>query len=154
MRSTKRSMSPAAFTFTTSAIVVAGWLTGFVSAFSGEAGNDRPIIEGSKVTIAFTITVPNSDLMIPDNISEWMTSFIASSRREIQAGCNGVVFIYWPSLAQYRRSNESFVVQDRTKAVMPIQLCQRRSCVAGIRIVVILRGNVPAATHGVPDVRC
>jgi FKBP-type peptidyl-prolyl cis-trans isomerase 2 len=73
MRSMKRSMSPAAFTFRTSAILVAGWLIGFVSAFSGEGANDRPITEGSKVTIAFTITVPNSSLMIPDNVSEYVS---------------------------------------------------------------------------------
>jgi FKBP-type peptidyl-prolyl cis-trans isomerase 2 len=46
---------------------------GSVHAFSESAGNQMPITEGAKVTIAYTITVPDSNLTIPDNVSEYVS---------------------------------------------------------------------------------
>ena len=45
---------------------------GFVPALSGQAGNDVPITEGAKVTIAITMTVPGSNLRFPEKVSEYV----------------------------------------------------------------------------------
>ena len=45
---------------------------GLVPALSGQAGNDIPITEGAKVTIAITMTVPDSTLKFPEKVSEYV----------------------------------------------------------------------------------
>ena len=45
---------------------------GLVPALSGQAGNDVPITEGAKVTIAITMTVPDSNLRFPEKVSEYV----------------------------------------------------------------------------------
>ena len=45
---------------------------GLVPALSGQAGNDVPITEGAKVTIAITMTVPDSNLRFPEQVSEYV----------------------------------------------------------------------------------
>ncbi len=45
---------------------------GLVPALSGQAGNDMPITEGAKVTIAITMTVPDNNLRFPEKVSEYV----------------------------------------------------------------------------------
>jgi FKBP-type peptidyl-prolyl cis-trans isomerase 2 len=45
---------------------------GLVPALSGHAGNGASITEGAKVTIAITMTVPDSDLKFPEKVSEYV----------------------------------------------------------------------------------
>jgi peptidylprolyl isomerase len=45
---------------------------GLVPALSGQAGNDMPITEGAKVTIAIKMTVPDSNLKFPEKVSEYV----------------------------------------------------------------------------------
>ncbi|MGQ0812622.1 MAG: FKBP-type peptidyl-prolyl cis-trans isomerase, partial [Nitrospiraceae bacterium] len=55
------------------ATLMTGVLMGWMPAFSQERGAVTPITDGSKVTIAFTITVPESRVTIPDNVSEYVS---------------------------------------------------------------------------------
>ena len=45
---------------------------GLVPALSGQTGNDVPITEGAKVTIAITMTVPDSNLKFPEKVSQYV----------------------------------------------------------------------------------
>jgi len=55
----------------TVATLALGMLIGFAPAF-GELTGDNTVAEGAKVTIMFTISVPESHLVIPDNVSEYV----------------------------------------------------------------------------------
>lgn len=67
MQSTKRHNAKA---WIAGALMI-GTLINFAPAI-GHAGAERQITEGSKVTIAFTITIPENNIVIPENVSEYV----------------------------------------------------------------------------------
>ena len=65
----KRIKLPISLATLITGILVVG---GLVPALSGQAGNDAPITEGAKVTIAITMTVPDSNLKFPEKVSQYV----------------------------------------------------------------------------------
>jgi FKBP-type peptidyl-prolyl cis-trans isomerase 2 len=43
------------------------------SGYSAQQGDEAQVADGAKVTISFTITVPELPLIIPDNVSEYIS---------------------------------------------------------------------------------